>query len=74
MPNTFVASANCAINCGATVDFVDIDRDTWNISIEELEKKLAASHKKNKLPKLLIPVHFAGQPSEQKNMGVIKKI
>ena len=40
MPNTFVASANCAINCGATVDFVDIDRDTWNISIEELEKNL----------------------------------
>ena len=46
VPNTFVASANCAINCGAIVDFVDIDKNTWNISIEELEKKLAVSKKK----------------------------
>ena len=46
VPNTFVASANCAINCGASVDFVDIDKNTWNISIEELEKKLAVSKKK----------------------------
>jgi UDP-4-amino-4,6-dideoxy-N-acetyl-beta-L-altrosamine transaminase len=73
VPNTFVASANCAINCGAIVDFVDIDKNTWNISIEELEKKLAVSKKKKKLPKLLIPVHFAGQPTEQKKIWELSK-
>ena len=73
VPNTFVASANCAINCGASVDFVDIDKNTWNISIEELEKKLAVSKKKKKLPKLLIPVHFAGQPTEQKKIWELSK-
>lgn len=73
VPNTFVASANCAINCGAHIDFVDIDNNTWNISIEELEKKLEASKKKNKLPKLLIPVHFGGQPTEQKKIWALSK-
>ena len=68
---TFVASANCAINCGASVDFVDIDKNTWNISIEELEKKI--SSKKKKLPKLLIPVHFMGQPTEQKKIWELSK-
>ena len=40
VPNTFVASANCAINCGAKIDFVDIDPETWNIDVIKLEKKL----------------------------------
>ena len=72
---TLCCLANCAINCGASVFVHDIDKNTWNISIEELEKKLAVSKKKKKLPKLLIPVHFAGQPTEQKkNLGIIKKI
>ena len=73
VPNTFAASANCAINCGAIVDFVDIDEDTWNISIRELEKKLISAKKKKKLPKLLIPVHFAGQPTEQKKIWDLSK-
>lgn len=60
-PITFVASANCALYCGATVDFVDIDSDTYNLSPIELEKKLQLAEQQNKLPKVVIPVHLAGQ-------------
>ncbi|HIK51671.1 MAG TPA: UDP-4-amino-4,6-dideoxy-N-acetyl-beta-L-altrosamine transaminase [Oscillatoriales cyanobacterium M59_W2019_021] len=60
-PNTFVASANCGLYCGAEVDFVDIDRRTYNLSIEELECKLERSNQIEKLPKIVIPVHFSGQ-------------
>ncbi|MCL2459736.1 MAG: UDP-4-amino-4,6-dideoxy-N-acetyl-beta-L-altrosamine transaminase [Euryarchaeota archaeon] len=56
-PNTFVASANCACYCGADPDFVDIDPETYNLSPFALERKLTQS----KPPKVLIPVHFAGQ-------------
>ncbi len=73
VPNTFAASANCAINCGASVDFVDIDPDNWNISIEELEKKLKSAKSKRKLPKLLIPVHFAGLPYDQEKIWKLSK-
>ena len=73
VPNTFVASANCAINCGAEVDFVDIDAMTFNISISSLEKKLVTAKKKGKLPKILIPVHFAGQPTNQKKIWQLSK-
>jgi len=70
-PNTFVASANCARYCGANVDFVDIDPETYNISIEALEFKLITARKKDCLPKVLIPVHFAGQSCE---MAAIKAL
>jgi UDP-4-amino-4,6-dideoxy-N-acetyl-beta-L-altrosamine transaminase len=60
-PNTFVASANCALYCGAKVDFVDIDMRTYNMSVEKLEEKLIAAEKRNALPKVIIPVDFAGQ-------------
>jgi len=60
-PNSFVASANCGLYCGAKVDFVDIDPLTYNLSTKELEKKLIQAKKDNKLPKIVIPVHFAGQ-------------
>ena len=60
-PITFVASANCALYCGASIDFVDIDPDTYNLSAIELEKKLLQAKKENKLPKVVIPVHLAGQ-------------
>ena len=63
-PNSFVASANCAIYCGAKVDFVDIDPKTYNISVESLKKKLIIAKSENKLPKIIIPVHFAGQSCE----------
>ncbi|HEX3974331.1 MAG TPA: UDP-4-amino-4,6-dideoxy-N-acetyl-beta-L-altrosamine transaminase [Stellaceae bacterium] len=60
VPNTFVASANAALYCGAKVDFVDIDPRTCNLSIEALAQKLAAAERENRLPKALIAVHFAG--------------
>ncbi len=64
-PNTFVASANCARYCGADVDFVDIDPLTWNMSLPKLREKLNQARQEGKLPKVLVPVHFAGQPTEQ---------
>ena len=60
-PITFVASANCALYCGATIDFVDIDSETYNLSPIELEKKLIIAKQQKKLPKVVIPVHLAGQ-------------
>ncbi len=60
-PITFVASANCALYCGAEVDFVDIHPDTYNICVKSLEKKLFHAKKNGCLPKVLIPVHMAGQ-------------
>ncbi len=65
VPNTFVASANCGRYCGAEVDFVDIDSHTWNLSVPRLREKLAEAKKDGRLPKVLVPVHFAGQPTEQ---------
>jgi UDP-4-amino-4,6-dideoxy-N-acetyl-beta-L-altrosamine transaminase len=63
-PITFVASANCALYCGATVDFVDIDPRTYNMSVERLSEKLAFAEKAGKLPKVVIPVHLCGQPCD----------
>jgi UDP-4-amino-4,6-dideoxy-N-acetyl-beta-L-altrosamine transaminase len=62
--STFVASANCALYCGATVDFVDIDPRTCNLSVERLADKLAQAKKAGRLPKVVIPVHLCGQPCE----------
>ncbi len=63
-PTTFVASANCALYCGAEVDFVDIDPQSYNLSVERLEEKLAQARKNGSLPKVLIPVHLCGQPCD----------
>ncbi len=63
--NTFVASANCGRYCGADVDFVDIDPVTWNMSVAALRDKLVRAKSAGRLPKVVIPVHFAGQPTEQ---------
>jgi UDP-4-amino-4,6-dideoxy-N-acetyl-beta-L-altrosamine transaminase len=65
VPNTFVASANCARYCGADVDFVDIDPITWNLSVPALREKLAEAKIAGRLPEVLVPVHFGGQPTEQ---------
>jgi UDP-4-amino-4,6-dideoxy-N-acetyl-beta-L-altrosamine transaminase len=65
VPNTFVASANCARYCGAQVDFVDIDPHTWNLSVAALRAKLDEASRGGRLPKIVVPVHFAGQPTEQ---------
>ncbi len=72
-PNTFVSSANCILYCGAKVDFVDIDPKTYNISISRLEAKLKEAKKKDKLPKVLIPVHFGGQPCEMIEIHKLSK-
>lgn len=60
VPNSFVASANCALYCGAKVDFVDIDPETLNIDTEKLRLKLNEAKCNNRLPKAVIVVHFAG--------------
>ena len=63
-PNTFVASSNAALYCGASVDFVDIDPVTYNISVRALSDKLVHAKKMGRLPKVVIPVHLTGQPSD----------
>lgn len=65
-PNTFVASANCALYCGAQVDFVDIDPRTYNLCPVELEKKLVKAADSGKLPKVVVPVHLCGQPCDMR--------
>jgi len=67
-PNSFVASSNCALYCGATVDFVDIDIKTGNLCVDALETKLAEC---NEPPKVLIPVHFAGQSCDMKRIKAL---
>lgn len=70
---SFVASANCAAYCGAKVDFLDISLKNFNVDIEQLEKKLQTAKKKNKLPKIIILVHFAGLPCDMKKIFKLKK-
>lgn len=72
-PNTFVASANCGLYCGAQVDFVDIDPQTYNLSIQALSEKLEQAEKAGKLPKVLIPVHFAGQSCDMAAIHALSK-
>jgi UDP-4-amino-4,6-dideoxy-N-acetyl-beta-L-altrosamine transaminase len=72
-PNTFVASANCALYCGAKPDFVDINSLTYNIDIDKLEAKLIEASKTDSLPKIVIPVHFAGQSCEMEQIYDLSK-
>lgn len=72
-PNTFVASANCARYCGAEVDFVDIDINTGLIDVNELKNKLIEAKLINKLPKILIPVHFAGTSCDMESIYNLSK-
>ena len=69
VPNTFVASANCARLCGAGVDFVDIDPQSYNLCPRSLAVKLAAAARTGTLPKVVIPVHFAGLPCDLAGIG-----
>lgn len=70
-PNTFVASANCGLYCGAQVDFVDIDPITWNMDAAALEVKLRQAEAEGRLPKIVVPVDFAGQSCD---MQPIRKL
>lgn len=67
-PISFVASANCALYCGATIDFVDIDPESRNMSVPALKLKLIAAKRLEKLPSAVIPVDFAGMPADLKEM------
>lgn len=73
-PITFVASANCGLYCGATVDFVDIDPKTYNISIQALQEKLIEAERIGKLPKVLVAVHLCGQPCEMEEIARLSKL
>jgi UDP-4-amino-4,6-dideoxy-N-acetyl-beta-L-altrosamine transaminase len=70
-PITFVASANAALYCGAQVDFVDIDPRTYNLSTNALRIKLEWAKKNGQLPKVVIPVHFAGQSCDMKEIHAL---
>ena len=67
-PITFVASANCALYCGAKIDFVDIDSETFNICPDKLEAKLRAAELTGRLPKVIVAVHMAGQSADMKRI------
>ena len=67
-PISFVASANCGLYCGAKVDFVDVDSSTALMSVEKLEEKLIKAKQDENLPKVVIPVHFAGQPCDMRKI------
>lgn len=70
-PNTFVASANCGLYCGAKVDFVDIDPQTYNLCPVALERKLILAEQAGRLPKVVVPVHFSGQPCNMKSIHAL---
>lgn len=72
-PITFVASANCALYCGAWVDFVDIDPRTYNLSVERLAEKLAQAEESGCLPKVVIPVHLCGQPCDMAGIHALSQ-
>lgn len=72
-PITFVASANCALYCGAEVDFVDIDPRTYNLSTDRLAEKLALAEKSGCLPKVVIPVHLCGQPCDMAGIHALSE-
>jgi UDP-4-amino-4,6-dideoxy-N-acetyl-beta-L-altrosamine transaminase len=71
VPITFVASANCIRYCGATVDFVDIDPLTLNMSPSALKAKLEIAKRERRLPKVVVPVHFSGLPCDMECIGAL---
>ncbi|NRF70255.1 UDP-4-amino-4,6-dideoxy-N-acetyl-beta-L-altrosamine transaminase [Aquincola sp. S2] len=70
-PNSFLASANCALYCGATIDFVDIDPHTRNMSVVALAAKLEAARTAGTLPQVVIPVDFAGLPTDLREIRTL---
>lgn len=74
VPNTFVASANCALYCGARVDFVDINPDSYNICVDALEEKLKNARATGNLPKILVAVHLCGQSCDMEAINKLSVI
>ena len=72
-PISFVASSNCALYCGADIDFVDIDLETGNMSIAALQEKLTLAKQNQQLPKVVIPVHLAGQSCDMAAINALAK-
>jgi len=72
-PISFIASATAALMCGAKIDFVDVDLKTGNLDPEQLEKKIEIAKDANKLPKVLIVVHFSGRPADMLRISYICK-
>lgn len=72
-PNTFVATANAALYCGAQVDFVDINLNDYNLDVSKLEQKLVIAKKESKLPKIVTPVHFAGLSCDMKRLRELSR-
>jgi UDP-4-amino-4,6-dideoxy-N-acetyl-beta-L-altrosamine transaminase len=70
-PITFLASANCGLYCGARVDFVDIDPRTYNMSVEALDAKLSHAEREGRLPKIVVPVHLAGQSCDMASIRAL---
>ena len=73
-PISFVASANCGLYCKANIDFVDINSETFNIDICKLKEKLELAEKSDNLPKILVPVHMAGQSCDMEEIYTLSKI
>lgn len=67
-PVTFVASANCALYCGAKVDFIDIDPKTYNLCPRALARKLEQAEVEGSLPKIVVAVHLCGQPCDMASL------
>lgn len=70
---TFVASANCALYCGAQVDFLDVDPRTYNLSVDHLARKLKEAKATGSLPKVIIPVHLCGQPCDLASIHALSR-
>lgn len=72
-PISFVASSNCALYCGAKVDFVDIDPLSFNLCPDALEARLAQAEREGRLPKVLVPVHLCGQSCDMARIGALAR-
>jgi len=72
-PITFVASSNAALHCGADVDFVDIDPDTFNMDMTALELKLEQAENEGRLPKVIVPVHLTGRSCDMRALDALRK-
>ena len=70
-PITFVASANCGRYCGAKIDFVDIEPETFNMCPDALEAKLADAEREGTLPKVIVPVHMCGQSPDMERIAAL---
>lgn len=72
-PNTFCATADAALRCGADVDFIDIEWGTYNMNLGLLEDRLKQAARKNRLPKVVVPVHFAGNPVDMESLDRLRR-